>query len=359
MSITQQHFGTTRDGEAIELFTLAQPGGLEARIMTYGGTLVSLNAADRDGSRADVVLGFAALEPYLAGHPFFGSLIGRYGNRIAGGRFQLNGVEYTLARNDGPNHLHGGSRGFDKVIWRAAPREDDGASALELTYLSRDGEEGYPGNLDVTVVYTLTGDSALRIDYQATTDRATVVNLTNHSYFNLAGGGDILEHEMRIPAQRFLPVDATLIPTGERRPVAGTPMDFTHPTAIGARIHADDEQLRLASGGYDHTWILDKAAGALGLAAEVYHPPSGRVLEVFTTQPALQFYTGNFLDGSLVGAHGQAYQKHSGFCLETQHFPDSPNQPDFPSTLLRPGEVYQQTTIVRLSTRSPGDTKFG
>jgi aldose 1-epimerase len=351
MSITQQHFGTTGDGEAIDLYTLAQPGGLEARIMTYGGALVSLQALDRGGSRADVVLGFASLEQYLAGHPFFGSLIGRYGNRIAGGRFQLNGVEYTLARNDGPNHLHGGSRGFDKVIWRAAPREDPGASALALTYLSRDGEEGYPGNLDVTVVYTLTTDSALRIDYQATTDRDTVVNLTNHSYFNLAGAGDILAHEMRIPAQYFLPTDASLIPTGERRPVSGTPMDFTRPTAIGARIHADDEQLRLASGGYDHTWILDKADGALGLAAEVYEPASGRVLEILTTQPGIQFYTGNFLDGSLTGAHGQAYQKHAGFCLETQHFPDSPNQPDFPSTLLRPGEVYRQTTIFRVSTR--------
>jgi aldose 1-epimerase len=351
MSITREVFGTTPDGAAIDLYTLAQPGGLEARIMTYGGTLVSLHAPDRHGSRADVVLGFDSLELYLAGHPFFGALIGRYCNRIAGGRFQLNGVEYTLARNDGPNHLHGGPHGYDKVIWRATPREGAGAPALELAYLSRDGEEGYPGNLDVAVVYTLTADNALRIDYQATTDQATVVNLTNHSYFNLAGAGDILGHQIRIAAEHFLPIDSTLIPTGERRPVRGTPMDFTHPTAIGARIHADEEQLRLASGGYDHTWVLDKDEGALGLAAEVYDPVSGRVLEVFTTQPGVQFYTGNFLDGSFIGKDGRAYHKHYGFCLETQHFPDSPNQPDFPSTVLTPGEVYRQTTIFQFSAR--------
>jgi aldose 1-epimerase len=350
MGITHELFGTTADGQPIDLYTLAQPNGLEARIMTYGGTLVSLRMPGSEGP-ANVVLGFDALEPYLAGHPFFGALVGRFGNRIANGRFQLNGVEYVLARNDGHNHLHGGLRGFDKVVWRATPRDDAGAPALELTYLSRDGEEGYPGNLDVTVVYTLTDDSRLRIDYRATTDRDTVANLTNHSYFNLAGAGDILAHEIRIPARRFLPTDSSLIPTGELRPVDGTPMDFTRPTAIGARIHADDEQLHLASGGYDHTWVLDKDDAALGLAAEVYDPSSGRVLEVFTTQPGIQFYTGNFLDGSLVGVHGQAYQKHSGFCLETQHFPDSPNQPHFPSTLLRPGEVYRQTTIFRLSTR--------
>jgi aldose 1-epimerase len=350
MGITNELFGTTADGEPIDLYTLAQPSGLEARIMTYGGTLVSLRMPGSEGP-ANVVLGFDALAPYLAGHPFFGALVGRFGNRIANGRFQLHGVEYVLARNDGDNHLHGGPRGFDKVVWRATPREDAGAPTLDLTYLSRDGEEGYPGNLEVTVAYTLTDDSGLRIDYQAKTDRDTVVNLTNHSYFNLAGAGDILAHEMRIPAQRFLPTDASLIPTGERRPVDGTPMDFTHPTAIGARIHADDEQLQLASGGYDHTWVLDKDDGELSLAAEVYDPSSGRVLEVFTTQPGIQFYTGNFLDGSLVGARGQAYQKHFGFCLETQHFPDSPNQPNFPSTVLRPGDVYQQTTIFRLSTR--------
>jgi aldose 1-epimerase len=310
-----------------------------------------VHAPDRDGEPEDVVLGFDSLAPYLAGHPFFGALIGRYGNRIAGGRFRLNGVEYTLARNDGPNHLHGGPQGFDKVVWRATPREHAGAPALELAYLSRDGEEGYPGNLDVAVVYTLTADSALRIDYQATTDQDTVVNLTNHSYFNLAADGDILAHEIQIAAEHFLPIDATLIPTGERRPVRGTPMDFTRSTAIGARIHADDEQLRLASGGYDHAWVLDKDEGALGLAAEVYDPTSGRVLEVFTTQPAVQFYTGNFLDGSSIGKDGRAYHKHHGFCLETQHFPDSPNQPDFPSTVLKPGEVYRQTTIFRFSAR--------
>jgi aldose 1-epimerase len=351
MSITRQVFGATADGAAIEIYTLARPGGLEARIMTYGGTLVSLQAPDSAGQRADVVLGFDSLAPYLAGQPFFGALIGRFCNRIAGGRFRLNGVEYTLAQNDGPNHLHGGPQGFDKVIWRTAPGADAGAPTLELAYLSRDGEEGYPGNLDVAVVYTLTADNALRIDYQAATDQDTLVNLTNHSYFNLAGAGDVLAHELMIPAERFLPVDGHLIPTGERRPVHGTPMDFTRPAAIGAHIHDDDQQLRLASGGYDHTWVLDKAAGALGLAAEVYDPASGRVLEVFTTQPGVQFYTGNFLDGSLTGKGGRVYQKHHGFCLETQHFPDSPNQPDFPSTVLKPGEIYRQTTIFRCSAR--------
>ena len=319
--------------------------------MTYGGTLVSLRAPDRDGRVADVVLGFEALAQYLSGHPFFGALVGRFCNRIAGGRFRLNGVEYALALNDPPNHLHGGPQGFDKVVWRAAPRAGAGDPALELAYLSHDGEEGYPGNLDVAVVYTLTADHGLRMDYRATTDRDTVVNLTNHSYFNLSGAGDTLAHEIRMPAERFLPIDGNLIPTGERRPVSGTPMDFTRPTAIGAGIHADDQQLRLASGGYDHTWVLDKDAGALGLAAEVYDPSSGRVLEVFTTQPGVQFYTGNFLDGSLVGRDGCTYHKHDGFCLETQHFPDSPNQPDFPSTTLRPGDVYRQTTIFRLSAR--------
>jgi aldose 1-epimerase len=351
MSITREVFGTTPDGVAIEIYTLTRPGGLEARIMTYGGTLVSLLAPDREGRMADVVLGFDTLAPYLAEHPFFGALIGRYCNRIAGGHFQLNGVEYTLARNDPPNHLHGGPQGFSRVVWRAAPRANEAVLALELTYLSRDGEEGYPGNLDVVVVYTLAADNALRIDYQATTDRDTLVNLTNHSYFNLDAAGDVLAHEITIPAERFLPVDRYLIPTGEWRSVHGTPMDFTSPTAIGARIDADDEQLRLASGGYDLTWVFDKAEGALALAAEVYDPGSGRVLEVFTTQPGIQFYTGNFLDGSLVGKDGRAYHKHQGFCLETQHFPDSPNQPDFPSVVLRPGEVYQQTTIFRCSVR--------
>src|SRR5262245_26881592 len=351
MSITQEVFGTTPDGAAIEIYRLTRPGGLEARIMTYGGTLVSLLAPDREGRLADVVLGFDVFAPYLDEHPFFGALIGRYCNRIAGGRFQLNGVEYTLARNDDPNHLHGGPQGFSRVVWRAAPRTNDSAPALELTFLSRDGEEGYPGKLDVAVVYTLAADNTLRIDYQATTDRETLVNLTNHSYFNLAAAGDVLAHEIMIPAERFLPVDRYLIPTGEWRSVHETPMDFTRPKAIGARIHADDEQLRLASGGYDHTWVLDKAEGALTQAAEVYDPASGRVLEVFTTQPGVQFYTGNFLDGSFVGKGGWAYHKHEGFCLETQHFPDSPNHPDFPSVVLRPGEVYQQTSIFRFSAR--------
>lgn len=349
MSITQENFGTV-DGVPVELYTLAGSGGLTARIMTYGGTVVSLHAPDREGRPADVVLGFPTLEGYLAKQPYLGALIGRFGNRIAGGRFELNGRTYTLASNESPNHLHGGLRGFDKAIWRATPDADTDAPSLGLSHLSRDGDEGYPGNLDVSVVYTITADNALRLDYRATTDQDTVLNLSNHTYFNLAGGGDVLAQEIAIPADRFLPVDDALIPTGERRPVSGTPMDLTRPVAIGAGVRSDDEQVRLAS-GYDHNWVLDKPAGTLGPAAEVHDPASGRVLAVSTTQPGIQFYTGNFLDGGLTGKGGKAYGKHSGFCLETQHFPDSPNQPDFPSTVLRPGETFQQTTIFRFSAR--------
>jgi aldose 1-epimerase len=351
MSLSHEPFGTTADGTPIEIYTLANGSGVTARVMTYGGTLVSLHAPDRDGRTADVLLGFDTADGYLAGHPYFGSLVGRYGNRIANGTFTLGGVTYTLARNNGPNHLHGGVVGFDKVVWRAREVAAGEEPALELTYRSRDGEEGYPGTLDVAVTYALTAEGELRLDYRATTDRETVVNLTNHAYFNLAGGGDILGHELLLPAARFVPTDATQIPTGEIRPVAGTPMDFTTPTPIGARIRAEDDQLRFANGGYDHTWLVDGSPGTYRLAARLHEPASGRVMEVFTTQPGVQLYTGNMLDGSLAGKGGQVYHKHAALCLETQHLPDSPNRPEFPSTVLRPGETYAESTGYRFTAR--------
>ena len=351
MSITSASFGTTAEGTPIERYTLTNAHGIVAAIITYGGILTALRVPDRNGELGDIVLGFDTLAPYLGDQPFFGALVGRYCNRIADAQFLLNGTTYLLARNDGVNHLHGGPRGFHRAIWHASEHPSDEGPSLELRYLSRDGEEGYPGNLSVTVIYTLTDANALRIDYTATTDRDTVVNLTNHSYFNLAGSADILGHEMQLDATQFLPIDETLIPIGELRPVQGTPMDFTTSTAIGDRIASDDEQLRCGQ-GYDHTWVIDKPAGALGHAARVYAPDSGRVLDVSTTEPGIQFYSGNMLDGSLTGKGGQIYSKHSGLCLETQYFPDSPNQPQFPSTVLHPGETYRQTTIYRFDVRA-------
>lgn len=349
MPISRRAFGTTHDGAAIECYTLRNAHQLEADILPYGGTLVALRVPDRSGQLGDVVLGFETLAPYLNDdQPYLGALIGRYANRIAGGRFALNGRTYTLARNNGPNHLHGGPSGFHRNIWNAQERASDTESSLELTYLSRDGEEGYPGNLAVTVTYTLTDQNELRIDYTATTDADTVVNLTNHAYFNLAGTGTILDHELQLVASQFIPTDATSIPLGDLRAVRGTPMDFTTPTPIGARIADDDEQLRHGQ-GYDHTWVLRKEDSMLALAARLYAPSTGRVMEVSTTQPGVQFYSGNLLDGSLIGKRGQHYVQHSGLCLETQHFPDSPNQGQFPSTVLRPGNVYQQTTIYRFT----------
>jgi aldose 1-epimerase len=348
MSVTRDEFGKTAAGQLIERYSLANANGVEAAIMTYGGTLAGVRAPDRHGALADVVLGFDTLAPYLGDHPFFGALVGRYGNRIANGRFSLDGAEYTLPINNGPNHLHGGPNGFHRQIWRA----EEQASGVALSYFSRDGEEGYPGNLSVMVVYSLDDQNQLRIDYTATTDRPTVVNLTNHAYFNLAGGGDVLGHQMQLAASRFVPVNANLIPLGELRAVAGTPMNFTAPAAIGARIASDDEQLHRALDGYDHTWVLDKAPGELAFAARVFEPASGRVLETYTTQPGVQFYSGNFLDGSVRGKGGQAYAKHAGLCLETQHFPDSPNQPQFPTTVLRPGETYHHVTVYRFSTEA-------
>jgi aldose 1-epimerase len=333
---------------AVEVYTLVNNNGASAQITNYGGIVLSLNVPDRAGNLGDVVLGFDTLEEYVAGNIYFGALIGRYGNRIAHGKFRLNGVEYTLAQNNGPNSLHGGLKGFDRVLWNARLFDSPDGPALELTYLSPDGEEGYPGNLTVRVIYTFTHDNALKLDYTATTDQDTVVNLTHHSFFNLAGTGDILDHILTINADRFTPVDETLIPTGELRPVAGTPFDFTRPTPIGLRIDQADEQLACGL-GYDHNWVLNNSDGSLALAARVLEPGSGRVMEVYTTEPGLQFYSGNFLDGSVTGKGGQAYQQRTGFCLETQHFPDSPHQPHFPSTVLKAGQTYTSTTLYKFS----------
>jgi aldose 1-epimerase len=348
--LTRKPFGKTAAGQPVDLFVLTNANGLQAAITNYGAIVTSLTAPDRAGKLADVVLGFDTLDGYLGNHPYFGAICGRYANRIAQGTFTLDGRKYTLARNNGDNHLHGGLKGFDKVVWQAQEVRGDGGPALKLTYVSKDGEEGYPGTLTVTVTYALTDKNELRIDYHATTDKPTPVNLTQHSYFNLAGqgNGDILGHELLIHADRFTPVDAGLIPTGERRRVEGTPLDFRKPVAIGARINQDDEQLRFGR-GYDHNWVLNKKGAELSLAARAYEPTTGRVLEVSTTEPGMQFYCGNFLDGSNVGKGGKVYKHRFGFCLETQHFPDSPNKPDFPSTILRPGEEYRTTTVYKFS----------
>lgn len=340
-------FGATADGKAVDLYVLTNKRGIEAAITNYGATVVSLKTPDRSGKAGDIVLGFDDMKGYLQTEPYFGAVVGRYANRIAKGRFTLDGKEYKLAINNGENSLHGGTKGFDKQVWNAKPSGD----SLELTYLSRDGEEGYPGNLSVKVVYTLTRAGDLRIDYTATTDQDTVLNLSNHSYFNLAGpgSGDVLKHQVTLHASRFTPVDAGLIPTGELRPVKGTPFDFLQPHAIGERIEAADEQIKLG-GGYDHNWVLD-SSGSLAKAAEVYEPTTGRVLEVWTTQPGVQFYTGNFLDGTLKGKGGKTYARRSGLCLETQHFPDSPNHPKFPTTVLKPGQTFHQTTVWKFAAR--------
>jgi len=345
MSIKKQAFGKTKDGKNVDLYTLTNTNGLKAEIMTYGGIVISLQVPDRDGNFADIVLGCDSLDEYIKGTPYFGALIGRYGNRIAKGKFALDGVEYTLATNNGPNHLHGGIKGFDKVVWNAEPMQTDQGPALKLTYRSRDGEEGYPGNLSCTVIYTLTNDNELKIRYEAETDKATIINLTHHSYFNLGGhnSGDILGHELILNADHFTPVDKDLIPTGEIKLVKGTPMDFTKPMTIGSRI----EQV---PGGYDHNYVLNSSDGSLALAASVYEPKTGRVMKILTTEPGIQFYTGNFLDGSNKGK-GAVYNKHNAFCLETQHFPDSPNKANFPSVVLRPGEKYTHLTVHKFSVR--------
>ena len=349
--ISKESFGTTPEGDPVDLYTLRNAGGCEARITNYGGIVVSLKVPDRRGNLADVVLGFDNLADYITKSPHFGCLVGRYGNRIARGKFTLDGKIYTLATNDGPNHLHGGVKGFDKVVWKAQSYVQKGQEpAVALEYTSKDGEEGYPGALTVRAVYTLTSDNALRLEFTATTSKDTVINLTHHSYFNLAGQGDVLGHEVLINAGHFTPVDSTLIPIGELRPVKGTPFDFTTPTTIGARINGDDEQLKFGK-GYDHNWVIDKPAGEPGLMARVYETGSGRVLEVLSTEPGLQFYTGNFLDGKLKGKGGWMYQFRSAFCMEPQHYPDSPNKPDFPSVVLRPGDTYKNTIIYRFSVK--------
>ena len=351
-STKKSSFGKTPDGEAVDLYTLTNKNGVEAAITNYGGSVVSLKVPDRDGKLGDVVLGFESVDGYVNNTSYIGALIGRYGNRIGHAQFKLDGKTYTLAKNNGENTLHGGTKGFNRGVWTAKEIPVKDGQALELTYLSKDGEEGFPGNLQVRVIYALTDSNALKIEYFATTDKDTVVNLTNHSYFDLAGpgSGDILSHILTIEADKFTPVDSGLIPTEELRDVNGTPFDFRKPTPIGERINSDDEQIKLG-GGYDHNFVLRRKPGdPISLAARVAEPTTGRVLEVWTTEPGVQFYTGNFLDGSLHGKGGVSYTKRSAFCLETQHFPDSPNKPSFPSTELKPGEHYHTTTIYKFST---------
>ncbi len=348
-TMKKESYGTTKDGTAVDIYTLTNAHGVEARITNYGGIIVSLKVPDRTGALGDVVLGFDSLSTYIASNPYFGALVGRYGNRIANGRFMLDNVEYKLAQNNSVNHLHGGLKGFDKVVWNAEEGED--GKSLKLTYVSMDMEEGYPGNLTTEVTYTLEDDDALKIDYKATTDKKTVINLTNHSYFNLTGdpSNTILDHVVMINADQFVPVNSTLIPTGELQSVKGTPFDFTSPKPVGQEIEADHEQIKVGL-GYDHCWVLN--GNGMKQAATVYEPNSGRFMEVRTTEPGVQFYTGNFLNGTLTGKKGTVYQRRSGFCFETEHFPDSPNQPDFPSVELNPGETYQTSTVYKFSVKN-------
>ena len=349
-SVTRAPFGVTPGGDSVELFTLTNPHGMEVRVMTYGGIIVSIKVPDRKGAIDDVVLGYDSLAGYLRSSPYFGAIVGRYGNRIAHGKFTIDGESYRLDTNNGPNALHGGVKGFDKVVWHAESIKQDSTVGVLLTHTSPDGDQGYPGTVQARVSYALTPDNKLIVSYHATTDKATPINLTQHSYFNLAGAGkgDILGHVVMINADRFTPVDSTLIPTGELAPVAGTPFDFRTPTAIGARIAQPDQQLK-NGGGYDHNFVLNRNGDTLSLAARVVEPTTGRVLTVTTTQPGVQFYTGNFLDGTITGKDGHVYLRRYGFCLETQHFPDSPNHPTFPTTILRPGQEYQSQTVFRFS----------
>ncbi|HVR69621.1 MAG TPA: aldose epimerase family protein [Vicinamibacteria bacterium] len=351
-SVTRAPFGALPDGTAVELFTITNASGLEVRVMTYGGIIVSLKTKDRAGKLADIVLGYDDLAGYVKQNPFFGTIVGRYGNRIANGQFAIDGKTYALAKNNGPNHLHGGIKGFDKVVWKAEPFQKDDTAGVVFRHTSPDGDEGYPGTLTARVTYTLTNKDELRFDYHATTDKPTHVNLTQHTYFNLAGDGtrDILGHELTLAADRYTPVDATLIPTGELAPVEGTPFDFRKPHAIGARIGADHEQIRHGR-GYDHNFVLNRTGADPARLIHVYEPTTGRTLDVATTEPGVQFYTGNFLDGTIKGKSGHVYKQRYGFCLETQHFPDSPNKPQFPTTLLRPGREYQTTTVFAFGAR--------
>jgi len=344
--VTKQTWGSTKAGEGVDLYTLTNAKGASVQIATLGGTVVSIKVPDKAGALGDVVLGFDSLDGYLGAHPFFGVLVGRYGNRIGNAAFTLDGKAYTLAKNNGVNSLHGGLKGFDKYVWKTREVKSADGLALELTHVSPDGDEGFPGTLSVTVRYTWTDANGLRVDYTATTDKPTVLNLTNHSYFNLSAGASptILDHTLHLMADRYTPVDKGLIPTGELRAVAGTPFDFTKARRVGELIDASDEQIAFG-GGYDHNLVLSRPAnGSLRLAGRVTDPASGRVMDVTTTEPGVQFYTGNFLDGSIKGRGGKAYVKRSGLCLETQHFPDSPNKPDFPSVVLRPGQTYKTST---------------
>ena len=348
--VTHAPFGKTADGTPVEIYTLTNANGVELKAMTYGCVMTSLKVPDRAGKFADVVLGFDTIDGYLKDSPYFGAVVGRYGNRIAKGRFTLNGKTYNLVTNNGPNHLHGGNKGFDKVVWTASPRATAQGVGVVFTRTSPDGEEGYPGKLQTTVTYTLTDKNELIVEYRATTDKATPVNLTQHSYFNLAADdGDILGHQLTIDADRYTPVDDTLIPTGELAPVAGTPFDFRKATAIGARINADNPQLKNGK-GYDHNWVLTRNGPGLQHAVHVVEPKTGRTLDIATTEPGVQFYSGNFLDGTIKGKGGRVYTQRSGFCLETQHYPDSPNHPSFPSTILLPGHTYSSTTVFTFGT---------
>jgi aldose 1-epimerase len=347
LNVEQQPFGKTKDGKEVAVYTLTNSRGTKVRLIDYGATLISVETPDKAGKTANITLGFPKLAGYLERHPYFGSTVGRYGNRIAGGKFKLDGKEYTLATNNGPNHLHGGIKAFDAVLWKSQPVKETNSVGVRFTHTSPDGDEGYPGKLDVTTTYTLTANNELRIDYEATTDKATVVNLTNHAYWNLAGAGSstILKHELTLAADKYLPIDDTSIPTGKLAEVKGTAFDFTTPHAIGERINEIKKDPHKTQ-GYDHCYVLRGQQGKLELAAKVKDPASGRVLEIFTTEPGIQLYCGNFLGG---GAGEGGYKQHEAFCLETQHYPDSPNQPAFPTTTLKPGETYKSTTLHKFS----------
>jgi aldose 1-epimerase len=348
MNLTSKPFGETPDGTPVTLYTLSNDHGLEVSIINYGGAITSIKVPDRDGSIGDIVLGYETLAEYVKNPRYLGCLVGRHANRLGLGKFSLNGVAYQLAQNNGANHLHGGPKGFDKKVWAAEAKQSHDSVVLHLSYVSLDGEENYPGTLSVNVKYVVTNKNELRIEYGASTDKDTIVNLTNHSYFNLAGNGNILGHEVTINADNFTPVSKELIPTGEIRQVDGTPMDFRKTKTIGAQINEPFDQLGF-TGGYDHNFVLNSNGASMKLAARAHEPTTGRIVEVFTTQPGMQFYSGNFLDGSLTGKGGTVYNKYAGFCLETQHFPDSPNHENFPSTVLRVGEVYDQVTVYKFS----------
>ena len=345
--VSKQNWGKGSLGQPIDVYTLRNAQGTEVGITNFGAAIVSIKTKDRTGKSGEITLGFDNLEGYMGTQPYFGAVVGRYANRIAKGKFELGGLTYTLATNNGAHHLHGGTKGYDKAVWNATP----GTDSLDLRHLSRDGDEGYPGNLNLRVTYSLNEDNVLKVEYSASTDRDTFVNLSNHTYFNLAGGGDILGHELRIDADRFTPVDEGLIPTGELKSVKGTPFDFTKATAVGARIEQNDPQLRVGK-GYDHNFVLNSGGGAEPkFAAEVFEPVSGRVVTVSTDQPGVQFYSGNFLDGTLKGRGGKMIPHRGGLCLETQHFPDSPNRPNFPTTLLKLGQTFRSTTTWQFATR--------